>query len=117
MNLDIRSYQALETIYDTAVNPGSWRKALDATASVVEAKAIALVVRGRNAGAKDLTLMSSVYLDFSRTPAGWYYGAWLSRLQNRIGIFFRRSRRINQHQTSKREFQPKFSTAAKTMRI
>ncbi|WP_306116857.1 MULTISPECIES: helix-turn-helix transcriptional regulator [unclassified Roseovarius] len=82
MKLDFSGYQALETIYDTAVNPGSWRKALDATASVVEAKAIALVVRGRNAGAKDLTLMSSVYLDFSRTPAGWYYGAWLSRLQN-----------------------------------
>ncbi|WP_422049022.1 helix-turn-helix transcriptional regulator [Shimia sp.] len=82
MKLDHKGYQALEKIYDTAVNPGSWRKALDSTAAVVDAKAIALVVRGRNAGAKDLTLMSTVYLDFSRTPAGWYYSAWLSRLQN-----------------------------------
>ncbi len=80
--MDARGYQALELIYDTAVNPGGWRRALDATASAVDAKAIALVIRGKKAGAKDLTMMSSVYLDFSRTPAGWYYGAWLSRMQN-----------------------------------
>ncbi|MCL6285657.1 LuxR C-terminal-related transcriptional regulator [Ruegeria sp. 2012CJ41-6] len=55
---------------------------MDATATAVEAKAIALVIRGKKAGANDLTMMSSVYLDFSRTPAGWYYGAWLSRMQN-----------------------------------
>ncbi|MEO9779017.1 MAG: helix-turn-helix transcriptional regulator [Sedimentitalea sp.] len=83
MKLDTRGYQALELIYDTAVNPGSWRRALDATATAIEAKAIALVVRGKKAGSKDLTMMSSVYLDFSRTPAGWYYGAWLSRMQNK----------------------------------
>lgn len=82
MKLDSRSCQALELIYDTAINPGRWRRALDATVSAVDAKAIALVIRGQNAGAKDLTMMSSVYLDFSRTPAGWYYGAWLSRMQN-----------------------------------
>ncbi|MTI03233.1 helix-turn-helix transcriptional regulator [Roseibium sp. RKSG952] len=89
MELDVRGYQALETIYDTAVNPGRWRRALDATTSVVGAKAIALVIRGRKAGAKDLTMMSSVYLDFSRTPAGWFYGAWLSRLQNQDWDFLR----------------------------
>ena len=83
MEMDARGYQALELIYDTAVNPGSWRRALDATATAVEAKAIALVIRGKKAGSKDLTMMSSVYLDFSRTPAGWYYGAWLSRMQNK----------------------------------
>lgn len=81
--MDPRSYQALELIYDTAVNPGGWRRALDATAAVVDAKAIALVIRGKKAGAKNLTMMSSIYLDFSRTPAGWYYGAWLSRVQNK----------------------------------
>ncbi|MEO3417403.1 helix-turn-helix transcriptional regulator [Roseovarius sp. CAU 1744] len=89
MELDARGYQALELIYDTAVNPGNWRRALDATASAVEAKAVALVIRGKNAGAKDLTMMSSVYLDFSRTPAGWYYGALLSRMQNRDWNFLR----------------------------
>ncbi|MEM6900050.1 MAG: helix-turn-helix transcriptional regulator [Pseudomonadota bacterium] len=80
--MDLRGYQALELIYDTAVNPGGWRRALDATAATIEAKAIALVIRGKKAGAKDLTMMSSIYLDFSRTPAGWYYGACLSRMQN-----------------------------------
>ncbi|SMX31956.1 helix-turn-helix transcriptional regulator [Actibacterium lipolyticum] len=87
--MDPRGYQALELIYDTAVNPGSWRRALDATAAAVEAKAIALVIRGKKAGAKDLTMMSSVYLDFSRTPAGWYYGARLSRMQNQDWDFLR----------------------------
>lgn len=81
--MDVKSYQALELIYDTAVNPGSWRRALDATATALEAKAIALVIRGKKTGSKDLTMMSSVYLDFSRTPAGWYYGTWLSRIQNK----------------------------------
>lgn len=80
--MDAGGYRALELIYDTAVNPGSWRRALDATAAALDAKAIALVIRGKNAGSTDLTIMSSVYLDFSRTPAGWYYGAWLSRMQN-----------------------------------
>lgn len=80
--MDPSGYKAVELIYDTAVNPGSWRRALDATASAVDAKAIALVIRGKKVGAKDLTMMSSVYLDFSRTPAGLYYGAWLSRMQN-----------------------------------
>ena len=80
--MDSRGHNALELIYDTAVIPGSWRRALDATAAAIDAKAIALVIRGKNAGAKDLTMMSSVYLDFSRTPAGWYYGTWLSRIQN-----------------------------------
>ncbi|MCA0422754.1 MAG: helix-turn-helix transcriptional regulator [Proteobacteria bacterium] len=76
-----QGYRALELIYGTAVNPGSWRRALDAVATTVESKAIALVIRGKKAGAPDITLMSSVYLDFSRTPSGWYYGAWLSSLQ------------------------------------
>ena len=39
-------------------------------------------MRGRRAGARDLTLMSSVYVEFSQTLSGMYYGAWLSRLQN-----------------------------------
>ena len=80
--LNRREFQALDAIYDTIVNPGSWRKALDTTADALEARAIALVIRGRRAGAKDLTMMSSIYLDFSRTSAGWYYAAFLSRLQN-----------------------------------
>jgi DNA-binding CsgD family transcriptional regulator len=33
--------------------------------------------------------MSSVYLDFSRTPAGWYYGVWLARMQNQDWDFLR----------------------------
>lgn len=85
--MDLRGYKALEQIYDTAVNPGSWRRALDATAASIEARAIALVIRGKKAGAEDLTMMSSVYLDFSRTPAGWYYGAWLARMQNQDWTF------------------------------
>lgn len=80
--MDAKCYAALEPIYDTALRPGSWRRALDATAGAIDAKAIALVIRGKRAGAQDLTMMSSVYLDFSRTPSGWYYGAWLARLQN-----------------------------------
>lgn len=87
--MDPRGYHALELIYDTAVNPSSWRRALDAKAAAIEARAIALVIRGKSAGARDLTMMSSVYLDFSRTPAGWYYGAWLSRMQNQDWDFLR----------------------------
>ncbi|MFG5380786.1 helix-turn-helix transcriptional regulator [Yoonia sp. R2-816] len=90
--MDARGYQALELIYDTAVNPGSWRRALDATARAIEARAIALVIRGKKAGATDLTMMSSVYLDFSRTPAGWYYGACLSRMQNQDWDFLKAQR-------------------------
>ncbi|WP_299738347.1 helix-turn-helix transcriptional regulator [uncultured Roseobacter sp.] len=37
-------------------------------------------------------MMSSVYLDFSRTPAGWYYGAWLSRIQNQDWEFLQAQR-------------------------
>lgn len=74
---------ALEQIYDTPVNPGRWRRALDATVAAIDAQAIALVIRGKKAGLRDLTLLSSVYLDFSRTPAGWFYGACLARLQER----------------------------------
>ncbi|MEL6793013.1 MAG: helix-turn-helix transcriptional regulator [Pseudomonadota bacterium] len=88
--MDLQGYQALEHIYDTAVKPGSWRRALDATAAAIDAKAIALVIRGKRAGARDLTMMSSVYLDFSRTPAGWYYGAWLARMQDKDWDFLRR---------------------------
>lgn len=73
--------KALELIYDTAVRPGGWRRALDQTTSIVGARGIALVIRGRNAGAPNLTMMSQVYLDFSRKPSGWYYGAFLARLQ------------------------------------
>lgn len=90
MKLGSTGYQALGLIYDTPVNPGSWRKALDATASAIDAKAIALVIRGKKAAAKDLTMMSSVYLEFSRTPAGWYYGACLSRLQNKDWDFLKK---------------------------
>lgn len=79
--MDTHGYQALGLIYDTALNPGRWRRALDSTAAAIDAKAIALVIRGKRAGARDLTMMSSIYLEFSRTPAGWYYGTWLSRMQ------------------------------------
>lgn len=72
---------ALLQIYDAAVNPGSWRRALDAVASATDAKAIALVIRGKDVRPRELTMLSSAYLSFSRTPAGLYYGVWLSRLQ------------------------------------
>lgn len=87
--MDAKGYQALGLIYDTAVNPGSWRRALDAAVAATESKAIALVIRGDKVGAKDLTIMSSVYLDFSRTPAGWYYGSCLSRMQNQDWDYLR----------------------------
>ncbi|ANT63046.1 hypothetical protein AYJ57_21470 (plasmid) [Salipiger sp. CCB-MM3] len=34
-------------------------------------------------------MLSSVYLEFSRTPAGWYYGAWLSKIQNQDWEFLK----------------------------
>ncbi|MCV6586833.1 MAG: hypothetical protein OIF47_14975 [Marinibacterium sp.] len=79
--MDVKSFRALDLIYDTAVAPGRWRRALDAVGDAVDARAVALVIRGRRAGAPDLTMMSRVYLDFSRTPAGLFYGASLSPLQ------------------------------------
>jgi len=90
--MEPRGYKALEPIYDTAINPEGWRRALDAMAASFEAKAIALVIRGKKAGVKDLTMMSSVYLKISRIPAGWYYGAWLSRIQNQDWYFLQTRR-------------------------
>lgn len=81
--------RALELIYDTVINPGGWRRALDTVAQFAGADAIALVIKGKEADANDLTMMSSVYLDFSRRPSGWYYGAFLSRLQNKDWEFLR----------------------------
>lgn len=89
MKADAKCYRALELIYDTAVRPGAWRRALDATAHATEAEGAILVIRGKRAVGKDLSMVSSRYLDFSRTPAGWYYNAWLSRHQNQDWDFLK----------------------------
>ena len=40
--MDSRGHQALELIYDTVVDPGGWRRALDAPAITVETSAMPL---------------------------------------------------------------------------
>ena len=90
--IDTRISAALLEIYDTAVNPGRWRHALDRVADAVEAKALALVIRGPESRPRDLTLLNSTYLDFSRTAAGMYYGLWLSRHQKADWDFLSRQK-------------------------
>lgn len=75
-------YVALTHIYDAAINPGRWRRALDAVSDSVEAKAIALLIRRPDPASKDLQMLNSTYLRFTRSPWGLYYGLRLSRLQN-----------------------------------
>ncbi|MEL6763834.1 MAG: helix-turn-helix transcriptional regulator [Cyanobacteria bacterium J06607_6] len=80
--LSEKSIVALPLIYETATNPGRWRRALDAMAESFEAKAIALLIRQPDTTHRDKQMLSSAYLDFMGTPAGVYYGLWLSKLQN-----------------------------------
>ena len=77
----IRGYEALGHVYDAAIRPGRWKRALDGVAAATEARAIALVIRNDDPKKRDLTMLSSEYLRFSRTPRGLYYGLRLGRLQ------------------------------------
>lgn len=72
----------LPLIYDTATSLGKWRRALDAVAEELDAKAIALKIRRPHPGSRDLDMLSSAYLNFSRSPSGLYYGLRFARLQN-----------------------------------
>ncbi len=80
--ISAKSAAVLPLIYETATNPGRWRRTLDAITEAVEARAIALLIRQPGSRSRDRQMLSSAYLDFIRTPAGLYYGLWLSRLQN-----------------------------------
>lgn len=80
--LSVKSAEALPLIYETATNPGRWRRTLDTMAEALDAKAIALLIRQPGTMTRDKQMLSSDYLDFTRSPAGIYYGLWLSKLQN-----------------------------------
>ena len=80
--LDREGFAALTHIYDAAARLGRWKRALDAVATVVDAKAIALLIRRPDPSAKDLQMLNSTYLDFVHSPWGFYYGLRLSRLQD-----------------------------------
>ena len=73
---------ALPLIYDTALNPGHWRRALDVVASLSNAKAAALLIRRPDPFARDLQMLNSTFLSFSRSRAGVYYALRYARLQN-----------------------------------
>ena len=79
--LDREGYDALTRIYDASVNPGRWKRALDATAEAIDARAVALLIRRLGPDGGDRMLVNSPYLKFTRTPWGIYYGLRLSRLQ------------------------------------
>ena len=74
-------YAALPHIYDAATNMGRWKRALDACGEAIGASAITLTIRQPDMPVKDIYLLSSRYLDFSRSMSGIYYGLWLGRLQ------------------------------------
>lgn len=74
-------YAALPYIYDAATNMRNWKRALDAAGRSIGSRAIALTIRRRDLPVKDLYMLSSRYLEFSRSIPGMYYGLWLSRLQ------------------------------------
>ncbi len=80
--MDTRLSDALGAIYDAAVTPSKWRHALDHVAAMSGAKGMALVIRDDPTGARNKTLLSTPYLEFSRTIRGMYYGAVLDRHQN-----------------------------------
>lgn len=75
-------YAALTDIYDAAVNLGRWRRALDAVALALDAKAIALLIRRPDPALDDLQMLNSTYLNFVRSPWDIYYSLRLSRLQD-----------------------------------
>jgi len=80
--MDTRLSDTLGAIYDAAVTPSKWRHALDHVAAISGAKGMALVIRDDPTGARNKTLLSTPYLEFSRTIRGMYYGAVLDRHQN-----------------------------------
>lgn len=80
--MDRTLQDAIGAIYDAAVTPSKWRHALDKTAACADAKAMALVIRDDPTGGRNKTLLSSPYLEFSKTLKGKYYGAILDRHQN-----------------------------------
>jgi len=85
LNLNMKTsdgFSVLSHVYDAAVNLGGWRRALDAVAETVDAKAISLLIRRPEPNAKDLQMLDSTYLRFSRSPWGAYYGLRYSSLQN-----------------------------------
>ncbi len=74
-------FAALTLIYDAATNLGRWRRALDAVAGTMDAKAIALLIRRPDPKTGDKTMLNSSYLKFQRSASGLYYGLRYSRLQ------------------------------------
>jgi DNA-binding NarL/FixJ family response regulator len=79
--LNEESFKALGHIYDAAIHPGKWRRALDATVTATGGKAAAMIIRSDGVESRDLTLMNSDYLKFSRSAWGVYYGLRLRHLQ------------------------------------
>ena len=79
---DDRAFSILGDIYEAALNPGRWKRALDGLASEVDASAIALMIRQDDPRVRDRQMLSSRYLDFTRTPAGLYYVLRHTRLQD-----------------------------------
>jgi DNA-binding CsgD family transcriptional regulator len=75
-------FASLALIYDAAVNPGRWRRALDAVSGVLDARAIALLIRRSDPTAKDRQMLNSTYLKFAKSPSGLYYNLRYSRLQD-----------------------------------
>ena len=79
--LNPEGYAALTHVYDASLNLGRWKRALDAVTKSLDARAIALLIRGPDPSAKDLTMLNSKYLDFTRSVSGLYYGLRFSHLQ------------------------------------
>lgn len=75
------SFEVLERVYDAAISPGRWRTALDAIAEACGADAAGLVIRSSDSEIRDKTMLSTVLLNFSRSPSGIYYGLVLDRHQ------------------------------------
>jgi hypothetical protein len=66
--LNSEGFAALTHLYDAAVNPGRWRRALDSVSDSVEAKAIALLIRNPNTTSRDLQMLNTKYLKFVCSP-------------------------------------------------
>ena len=80
--MDLAHVKSLPDIYDAAINLGRWRRAFDQVAEASNAKAVMLLIRAHSKEARDLRMLNSTYLDFSRGPSGLYYGLRYARLQN-----------------------------------
>lgn len=74
--------QCVLELYDAAIRPKRWRHALDLIAECSGGSASMALVRRPSGWRRDLQLLSSRYLDFSRSAAGLYYGLRYSHLQN-----------------------------------